>query len=155
MGGCGHRRAAQPETLCAQCAVTTTARRATAAAEAERRELQQLARRTWGEGWDDRANYFADHALIEPRTPREQADRPTSVRARQNMPLEARLRVRAGAQLGWEEQPPQPPGRSISRRIRQSRKAAADEIAASQLGADPAAEYVRKLIDDVKAGRWA
>jgi hypothetical protein len=47
-----------------------------------------------------------------------------------------------------------PATRTIGRRIRRAGQAA-DRLAAGQLGTDPAAGYARKLIDDVKSGRWS
>lgn len=154
-GGCGHRRAAQPETLCAGCAVTAAERQAAEFTAGQRKELQQLAQRSWGEDWESKPNYLADHALIPPRVPREEADLRTSARARQNIPLEERLRQRAGAQLPWEEERPRPQRRTIGMRTRQARQSLADQAEAAQLGDDPAAEYVRKLVDEVKAGHWS
>jgi hypothetical protein len=150
IGGCGHRHSTAPGLLCASCADM----RAAAADEAERRERKQAERRQWGEGWDNPLNFAIDHGHAEPRTRREEADQATSARAGQNTDLEARLRRRAGREYGWEERPPAVARRPLARRIRKAAQAAADENKARKLDS-PQGEYVRQLIDDLKAGRWS
>jgi|SRR5271165_4975359 len=143
IGGCGHRHSTASGLLCASCADTR-------AAAAERRERQQAERRQWGQGWDNPLNYAIDHGQAEPRTRREEADRAASARAGQNTDLEERLRRRAGLEMGWEERPPatRPP---VTRRLRKAAQALADEAKAAKLDG-PQGEYVRALIDDLKAG---
>jgi hypothetical protein len=150
MGGCGHRHARAPGTLCDDCAARHAARASTQAAAEERQHREQLARRRWGEDWDDPANWRADHALAAPRTPREQADRSRSEQARQHVGLEQRERRRGQSWRPWEERPPRIPERaSLPRQLRQARQAVADRIEASRIE-DPA---LREMLDRWRAAR--
>jgi hypothetical protein len=151
IGGCGHRHSRAPGQLCDDCAQQRAdqASRQAAAEERQRRDL--LARRQFGEGWDDHLNWLTDHA--PPRTPREHADRPLAEQARQLTGLEERERRRAGIAFPWEERRPGRPGQDILSRthsmLRESRQALADRIEISQI-TDP---RMREMLERWRTGR--
>jgi hypothetical protein len=152
MGGCGHRRAAEPESLCDDCQTRHADRDRSRAAAEERREREQRARRRFGEGWDDRLNWLTDHALAPPRTPRELADRPRAAEAARHIGLEQRARAVGGATLAWEERRPRPGGDPLTRAsgaLRRIRQAAADRIETSRIE-DPA---LREMLDRWRTAR--
>lgn len=137
-GGCGHRHSREPGRLCDDCAQKQATRGSAQAAAEERERRDRLARRRWGQDWDDQINWLTDHAMAPPRTPQEQADRPRSEQARQHIGLEHRERRRGESFLPWEERPPRlPGGLSLPRQLRQARQAAADRIELDRID-DPA-----------------
>lgn len=148
---CHHRRSTAPRTLCLDCA----ADQATASAKQFAREQAEAARRTWGQAWDDAANWEVDHALAPPRTPREQADRPIAEQAREHLSLEQRIRQRTGQFLDWEEHAPaRPAGRGITgkaaqvpRNLRAQAQAQRDRAQAAQLDG-PHGEKIRQMLDE-------
>jgi hypothetical protein len=153
MGGCGHRHARQPESLCDECQARHAEHYYARAAADERDRQAQLARRRFGEGWDDYLNWLTDHALAPARTPREHADRRRAAEAGRHIGVEQRARQQAGARLPWEEHPPRRPGTDplarASSALRRIRRAAADRIEVNSIE-DPA---LREMLTRWRATR--
>lgn len=153
---CHHRRSAAPKTLCLDC----VQHQATAASRQFAREAAEAARRTWGQAWDDPANWDVDHALAPPRTPREQADRPVAEQARDHIGLEDRIRQRTGQLLDWQEHAPGRPApktvkgklADIPRNLRDQARAGRDTSAAEKLDG-PHGEKIRQLLDEWTNGK--
>lgn len=132
IGGCGHKHSWQPGQLCDDCAGRQAGWHDALDAQEAREAAAKLARRQWGEAWEDLDNWRADHALIPPRTPREHADRQRAEEARQHIPAEQRARTAARQWFPWEERAPFEVAASATTRLRdvfrEQRQAAADSI---------------------------